>query len=40
MMKKDIKNFLPEMCNRYTLHGKKPIGEPSGFGEVWAAKDT
>jgi serine/threonine protein kinase len=40
LSKEHIENYLPEMCRRYSLCGVKPIGEHSGFGAVWLAKDN
>jgi serine/threonine protein kinase len=40
LRKSDIEGLFPAMCQRFALRGKKPIGEPSGFGAVWVALDT
>lgn len=40
LRKSDIKGLLPELIQRFTLLGKAPIGERSGFGAVWEAHDS
>jgi serine/threonine protein kinase len=40
LKKVDIQRLLPDFSKRFTLQGRGPIGEPSGFGAVWKAKDT
>lgn len=37
---RDVRAVFPEMCRRFALIGEDPIGEPSGFGVVWKARDT
>jgi len=40
LKKTEIQRLLPDLCKRFTLIGRGPIGEPSGFGAVWRARDT
>lgn len=40
LSKKNIEDLLPDMAKRFTLQGRNPIGEHSGFGTVWKALDT
>jgi len=35
-----VRKLFPALCERFELVGKGPIGEPSGFGVVWKARDT
>lgn len=38
--KEDILAQFPDIDARYTLEGDKAIGEVSGFGAVWRARDN
>lgn len=38
--KGDILAQVPDVDARYTLEGGKAIGEVSGFGAVWHARDN
>ncbi len=40
LVKTDIEGIFPDLTKRFALRGRKPIGEPSGFGAVWKALDT
>lgn len=40
LKKREIQRLFPQMCDRFKLCGRDSIGEPSGFGIVWKAKDT
>jgi len=39
LRKSDIGSIFPQLTERFALQGKAPIGERSGFGAVWKAKD-
>lgn len=39
LTKTRIGEIFPNVAERYQLIGRKPIGEPSGFGAVWKARD-
>ena len=36
----EIFKIFPAIADRYELEGEAPIGEPSGFGAVWKARDV
>lgn len=40
LKKAEVQRLLPELSKRFALIGRGPIGEPSGFGAVWRARDT
>lgn len=40
LSKTDIEGLFPDLAKRFALRGRKPMGEPSGFGAVWRALDT
>jgi len=40
LTKDKIKNYFPQIAERYKFIGLRPIGEPSGFGIVWRAQDN
>lgn len=39
LSKSDIFEKFPDIAKRFALKGRGPIGEPSGFGAVWKARD-
>jgi serine/threonine protein kinase len=39
LTKLQIRKIFPSVAERYELLGHRPIGEPSGFGAVWKARD-
>jgi serine/threonine protein kinase len=39
LTKIQVGEIFPHVAARYRLLGQKPIGEPSGFGAVWKARD-
>lgn len=38
--KRKVEELFPQLQPRFALYGTEPIGQPSGMGLVWKARDT